>query len=252
MREHMERIHTHSTIKKNTNGDRAAESCETSEHYAWEKHSKGIARKTLIRMGYKGKGGLGKYENGIEEAITVDNIVRSKERTLIFSSSITRDINTNGFNKKLKYNRATLHKFNGKKIRHIKRYIPVHLDEEEDRVHSVVIVAGGNDIPVSKSNMSMSTIADDIIEAGLTCRNEYGVKDIYISSILPRCSAYYQLQRKVLNDILKERCELNGFTFIDNDNIILKYHIGHDGVHLNKAGTSLLCRNLHYYLNSGA
>ena len=266
MRQEMEGILTHSAINPNDmpsldspstrNGNsETIELGETSEHYAWEKHSTGIARKTLLRMGYKGKGGLGKNENGIEEAITIDNVVRSKKsekRTLIFSSSITRDINTNGFNKKLKYNKATFHKFNGKKIQHIKRYIPVHLDEEKNGVDSVIIVAGGNDITVGKPNLnsrSVSQIANDIIEAGLLCRNEHGVKHIYISSVLPRCFAYYQMQRKVLNNILKDHCELNGFTFIANDNIILKYHIGHDGVHLNKSGASLLCRNLHYYLN---
>ena len=233
---------------KNTN-TYVLDSDDTSkQHFAWEKSSTGVARKTLEKMGYKGVGGLGKNEDGIEEAITVDNIRPTNTKTLIFSSSITRDINPNGFNKQLKGNRATFHKFNGKRIHHIKKYIPVHLDEEDD-VDSVVIIAGGNDIPVSKSNSaSVSTIADDIIEAGLLCRNEYGVKHIYIASILPRSSTYYQLRRKDLNNLLKERCGVNGFTFIDNENIILKNHIGHDGVHLNKAGTTLLYRNLHHYL----
>ena len=172
---------------------------------------------------------------------------------MIFSSSITRGINPNGFNKKLEGGSATFHKFNGKKAHHIRQYIPVHLEEEGHlgrKVDSVVIVAGGNDIPMGKFNsMPVSKIADNLIEAGLLCKEEYGVEHVYISSVLPRTSVYYQLRRKELNNSLKERCRSYGFTFIDNANIILKHHIGPDGVHLNKAGSSLLCRNFHRYLN---
>ena len=38
---------------------------------AWEKHNKGFATKMLGQMGYNG-GGLGKYENGIQQPVTVE------------------------------------------------------------------------------------------------------------------------------------------------------------------------------------
>ena len=62
--------------------------------FEWERYSSGTARKTLEKMGHKG-GGLGKNEDGIKEAIPV----QSKRKTAIFSSSITKGIKINGFNK---------------------------------------------------------------------------------------------------------------------------------------------------------
>ena len=53
----------------------------SKKQYPWEEHSSGMARNTIERMGYKGKG-LGKNENGIGEAITVDNIRPRKKKQL--------------------------------------------------------------------------------------------------------------------------------------------------------------------------
>ena len=224
-------------LEKNPNWNR--------KKFKWEEHSSGAARKVIERMGYKGKG-LGKNEDGIEEAITVHNTTR-KAKSLIFSSSIKRGIHTNRFNKKLKNTVAKFHKFNGKKAHHIKDYIQTHIDEEQP--DSVVIVAGGNDVPIGKYNsMALSSIVDDIIQAGSLCRRN-GVKNVHISSILPRSAFYFQLRRYELNNLLKERCRVEGFNFIDNKNIVLSDHIGHDGVHLNKAGTYVLCSNLWNCLN---
>ena len=46
------------------------ENCENK--YEWLKYSSGQASKIINKMGYKGKG-LGKNEDGIEEAIQVNN-----------------------------------------------------------------------------------------------------------------------------------------------------------------------------------
>ena len=45
-------------------------------------------------------------------------------------------------------------------------------------------------------------------------------------------------------------CEKNGFMFIENEDIILRPHIHHDGVHLNEDGSSLLYKNLLFALNN--
>ena len=105
---------------------------------------------------------------------------------------------------------ATLHKFHGGKARHIKDYIPTHLEDEQP--DSVVIVASGNDLPDGEYDAAIiSEIAYDIIECGLRCK-ENGVGDIYISSVLPRRSFHYQLHRKDINDMLEVKCADNGFT----------------------------------------
>lgn len=204
-----------------------------------------------MKMGYKG-GGLGKYENGREEAVALEHNMQpssqhssqpSSHKTVIFSSSITRGINPNGFNKV--YNgKAKFERFHGRTARDIKMYIPQHLSRE--KYESVVIVAGGNDL--SKDSSSIDQIASDVIEAGLACK-EYGVKNVYICSVLPRKSTSYESRRSILNDVLKILCAMFNFTLIENGNITLEGHIDRDGVHLTKRGSSALCRNIAKYLN---
>ena len=77
------------------------------------------------------------------------------------------------------------------------------------------------------------------------------MSNIFISSILPRASSYFQLNRKRLNQLLYDECRKHGFTFIDNDlNIVLRYHVLSDSVHLNLQGSKLLQNNLLNALNS--
>ena len=208
--------------------------------FIWENYSNGSARSTMINMGYKG-GGLGRNENGREEALGVQGM-RSTEKAIIFSSSITRGVKPNGFNKLYK-GVAKFERFNGRTIHDIKSYIPVHLQREQ--YDSAVIVAGGNDL--SKGNIMVDTVAQDIIEAGLVCR-EHMVRKVYICSVLPRRNARYQERRETLNMILKELCKIFGFVFIGNENITLQ-HIDRDNVHLNESGSSNLCRNVVRCLN---
>ena len=114
-----------------------------------------------------------------------------------------------------------------------------------------------NDLPTDKKAdiATITEIADHIIEAGSLCKR-FKVSNVYVSSILPRSSPYAQINRRKLNQILKDKCEQNGFIFIDNDNpvnnrskeIILKDHVCWDGVHLNRAGSEVFCDNILYYL----
>ena len=124
----------------------------------------------------------------------------------------------------------------------LKEYIPIHLKREE--YDAVVIAAGGNDL---SNGHHVDAIAEDIIAAGLTCR-DHRVKDVYICSVLPRRFTRYQVRRQTLNNILRELCKIFDFTFIENHDIILE-HIDKDDVHLTKTGSSLLCKNIAQHLN---
>ena len=172
-------------------------------------------------------------------------------KNVVFSTSLTRDIDVNDFNRCSKEGIKThFIRFRGKKICHIKNYLQTHLTEEKP--DNTIILAGGNDLPVNRVEHSpVAKIAEDIIEAGRICKQN-GANSVAISSIPPRQSFHFQIYRKELNDLLRVLCERNGFGFIDNKNIILKDHVLRDGVHLNMSGTELLRqKNLSHVNNMG-
>ena len=173
-----------------------------------------------------------------------------ESKTLIFSSSITRDITRQQrtFNELCKTSDVTFHEFKGKKACDITKYMIPHLEDEQPS--SVVFVAGGNDIPNKDIPFDeVKKIANHLIEGGLICRGEHGVDEIYISSIMPRSHSAFQGNRHSLNNMLREMCKQYNFTFIDNGNIILRTHGHQDGVHLNHEGSELLRSNLLDVLN---
>ena len=169
-------------------------------------------------------------------------------KCLVFGSSITRSIHREAFNKKLKSGSADIHTFKTKTARYIVKYMLPHI--EEDCPHTVVMACGGNDIPKRiASHRELETIAGYLINGGLDCKNNFGVTDVYISSILPRVFGTFQRNRHILNSILREQCDKHGFIFIDNDNVLLQEHIDRDGIHLNSDGNDVFMFNLLGHLN---
>ena len=189
-----------------------------------------------------------------EKARRIEGIRKRREaresKTLIFSSSITRDITRQhrSFNEKCKNSDVTIHEFKGKKATDIVKYMIPHLEEEQPS--SVMFVAGGNDL--SNQDMPIDEIekvANCLVEGGLVCRNEHGVNNVYISSIMPREHSNFQGNRHRLNNLLRDMCKEFNFTFIENKNIVLRDHGHHDGVHLNVEGSDMLRGNLLDVLN---
>ena len=110
---------------------------------------------------------------------------------------------------------------------------------------TVVVAAGGNDISPRKS---IAELANEIIDVGIMSKS-HGVSKVAISSVLPRGNFHYQLQRKQLNDLLRNLCLANNFYFLENNNIILSEHVAKDEVHLNFDGTKVLANNILDFLN---
>ena len=74
------------------------------------------------------------------------------------------------------------------------------------------------------------------------------MKEVVISSILPKRNiALTRLIRQV-NDSLREQCVLSGFGFISSDNIS-RTHLWKDGIHLEDLGTNILAGNFVDFLN---
>jgi lysophospholipase L1-like esterase len=140
------------------------------------------------------------------------------------------------------------HEFKGKRAKDITRYIEPHL--MDDQPHSVMFVAGGNDLPSQATSLNrINEVAKCLIDAGVRCKSEFGVSEVFISSILPRDNRDFQINRQRLNDVLRGMCASNNFTFIENKGIVLDSHVAYDGVHLNKRGTDVLHTNIIDYIN---
>ena len=173
---------------------------------------------------------------------TYSDVVRgATEKVSVFSTSITKGIDLEEFNAKYVGKSAKIHRFHGKKARHLKHYIPVHMDE--DKADTCVIIAGGNDL---SDKTPILKIANELMEAALTCKR-HGAQNIVISSVLPRSTC--EQKRVELNKILMDLCDIHNFVFMDNWNMSLQ-HVSYDGVHLNRRGDKQLLFNLLWYLNA--
>ena len=145
---------------------------------------------------------------------------------------------------------ASFHRFHGGKARHIRNQIETHLQEELP--DAAIILIGGNDLPTSRENPTpIGKVATQIMDSALLCK-QYNVKDVCVSSVLPRKEPYMERRRKELNENLRSRCELHDFIFIDNDvgedKIIFPKHF-YDNVHLDNDGSDLLAKKFGGVLN---
>ena len=87
----------------------------------------------------------------------------------------------------------------------------------------------------------------DTINIDKSCIN-LGVKEVITSSsLLKNNIALTRLIRKV-NDSLREKCVLNGFGFISNNNIS-KTHLWKDGIYLGDLGINILAGKSLFYPN---
>ena len=107
---------------------------------------------------------------------------------------------------------------------------------------------GSNDINNQKEDKTNAEkLTEDIINVGKSCIN-FSVKEVIISSTLPKNnSALTRLIRQV-NDILREHCILNKFGFIFNDNRS-RTNLWKDGIHLEDSDTDILAGNFDGFLN---
>ena len=94
----------------------------------------------------------------------------------------------------------------------------------EDQPDVVLLHIGSNDINNQiKDKTNTEKLTEDIINIGKSCIN-LGVKEVIISSILPKNNIALTRIIRQMNDSLREQCLLNGFGFI-SVMIILQEHI---------------------------
>ena len=114
----------------------------------------------------------------------------------------------------------------------------------DDKPDAIVIHVGTNDI---LNHANHEDIARSIINIGLGCKNN-GVNEVFISAVLVKKNPNLTAIVRRVNDMLRDLCEKNGFSFICND-VITNNYLWKDGVHLQDMGTHILSNHFLKFLN---
>ena len=177
---------------------------------------------------------------------TYSEATKFGKKICVIGDSHLNRIKRNIFQKSVNSGKTYFNVFRGATSKRLNHYILPTLHEDHPDV--VLLRIGSNDIHnQTKDRINTEKLKGDIINIGKSCI-DLGVKEVVISSILPKKNiALTRLLRQV-NDSLREQCVLNGFGFISNDNIS-RTHLWKDGIHLEDLGTNILAGNFVDFLN---
>ena len=165
----------------------------------------------------------------------------------VVGDSYFKRIKQNDFTDELRQGKAFFRSFsdaNAKQLRHYN--IPILVDDKPD---VIVIQVVTNDF---LNHANHENIAHSIVNIGLGCKNN-GFNEVLIWSILVKKNPNLTAIVRRVNDMLRDLCETNGFSFICDDVIIINY-LWKDGVLLQDMGTHILSNHflkfLIYSINS--
>ena len=166
---------------------------------------------------------------------------RKKRKVLIVGDSIIKYVSHRRLNNQLNGGKVFVKSFPGATVSQLEHYIVPHLFEQAP--DSVVLHIGTNNIrPRFPSHEKSSLeIANSVISIAMKCV-EYGVKDIFISSITCRANEIDMEKIMETNCHLMNLCAENQFHFISNSNIQLT-DLWEDGLHLANSGVNILTEN---------
>ena len=163
----------------------------------------------------------------------------------IVSDSMSSGIRQNDINEYLdgSVEKIILNKFHGAHADQIKHYSKYTI--ENDGISDLVICAGANDLSYDFYNgvANAEVIANRILDIGRDAKRE-GVANIHVCGIMKRRDTRFLTLGASVNCILRLKCHLEGFTFIDNSNIYSTSDISADGLHLNFSGSFKLKHNI--------
>ena len=160
-------------------------------------------------------------------------------KTLVLSTSITRDIKEERFNECFSDGNAEFVRLRGWKAKSIKEDVKKNL--QHGYFDSAIVHVGGNDLQDLYYPESFEKLAKEVMETGLICR-ERGAETVFIAGVTVRKWQYTWERCRLLNGRLKALCRENNFVYIDNSNINYVDHLD-DEVHLNEDGSKILARN---------
>ena len=172
----------------------------------------------------------------------------TKQRSAAKKVLIATDIMAQRIKKKEFYEQinghATLKCFAGATTRYLQHYMLPHIIEECPS--TLALHVGTNSL--YDNQKTPEQIANEVIDAGRMAK-KFGVDNVIISSLIIRRSPMWiERKRREVNNIIKDRCVINNFLFLDNSNIILD-DISHDKVHLCDSGSAKFAKNLTSAIN---
>lgn len=224
------------------NMSRADGKFKFANQFTWERHSSGIASKLLDKMGYRGEG-LGKYENGMKEAIDAkpankfkteekkSNEDTNRKKICILSGSMLNRLDGKRLSNDHVDVRIRCH--GGCTIKCLYTHLPWAFALQPEHI---IIHVGTNDCAKKTS--------DEVLKELFDVR-------IYIQKVLPSCKIWFSLPLvrtddkraniiiRHLNIKMMKLCDM----VLDNSNI-KECHLSRKGLHLNDHGTKLMARNI--------
>ena len=130
--------------------------------------------------------------------------------------------------------------FRGAISKRLHHYILPTLHKDHPDV--ALLHIGSNDINnQTKDRINTGKLTGDIINIGKSCI-DLCVKEVIISSILPKKNIALTRLIRLVNDSLRKQYVLNRFGFISNDNIS-RTHLWKNGIHLKDLGTNIVPGN---------
>ena len=178
---------------------------------------------------------------------TYSGITKHGCKICVVGDSYYKRIKQNDFTDELRQGKAFFRSFSGANAKQLRHYnIPILVDDKPD---VIVIQVVTNDF---LNHANHENIAHSIINIGLGCKNN-GFNEVLIWSILVKKNPNLTTIVRRVNDMLRDLCETNGFSFICDDVIIINY-LWKDGVLLQDMGTHILSNHflkfLIYSINS--
>ena len=179
--------------------------------------------------------------------ITYLEATKFGKKICVIGDSHLNRIKDNIFQKSVNGGKTYFHVFQGTTSKRLNHYILPTLQEDHPDV--VLRHIGSNDITnnQTKDRINTGKLTGDTINIGKSCIN-FGVKEVVISSILPKKNIALTRLIRLVNDSLREQFVLNRFGFISNDNIS-RTHLWKNGIHLKDLGTNIVAGNFVDFLN---
>eukprot|EP00112_Aurelia_sp_Birch-Aquarium-sp1_P005642 Seg1642.9 transcript_id=Seg1642.9/GoldUCD/mRNA.D3Y31 product="hypothetical protein" protein_id=Seg1642.9/GoldUCD/D3Y31 len=112
------------------------------------------------------------------------------------------------------------------------RIAKMQVKEIDSDTDVILIHAGTNNV----KSTELEALADEVLETMKHIQEKQKKAQIVFSSVIRR-KDNHQLNAKVskTNEILKETLLLNGFDYVDNNNVLFSY-LATDALHINEGG----------------